>query len=99
MKYLIDPIKQVFDIKSKATRKEFWTFVIFMYFVIYPIMGVLFAMFPNLGIFEIIAKLIVLMPLLSLGFRRLNDTAFSKWLFLIPLVNLILAAFPPEQDS
>jgi uncharacterized membrane protein YhaH (DUF805 family) len=38
-----------------------------------------------------------MIPFITLGFRRLNDAKFSKWLFLIPVVNLILAAFPSKE--
>jgi len=38
----------------------------------------------------------MVVPFISLGFRRMNDANLSKWLSLIPLVNLILAGFPSK---
>ena len=42
---------------------------------------------------------ILFIPLLSLGFRRIQDTGKTGWLFLIPLLNLILAMFPGNEGS
>ncbi len=99
MKYFIQPFRHVFNITEKASLKEFWIFVLFYVFLVSPLIG--FA--KGLNFFgdsvSMVIGLIFLLPFLTLGMRRLNETIFNKWLFLIPLVNLVLAAFPPKTDN
>jgi uncharacterized membrane protein YhaH (DUF805 family) len=33
----------------------------------------------------------------SVGYRRVKNTGFSGWLFLIPFVNLIFASLPEKE--
>ena len=99
MKYITQPFKKIFNISEKATLKEFWIFFLFYVFLISPIIGI----FRGLDFFgdniALVIRIIFLIPFLTLGIRRLNETKFNKWLFLIPIVNLVLAAFPPKIEN
>ena len=92
---------QYFTFQGRATRSEFWYFVLFTF-----IGGLLTSMFgevPN-GLFG----LIVFIPTISVSVRRLHDTGRSGWwwwLCLIPVVGwIILLVFyttcsqPGEND-
>jgi len=97
MKYYFKPFKEVLNITGKASIKEFWFFLlinIIISFFIGLIKGALG--FEHIGT---IYNLIVVIPFITLGFRRLNDVEISKWLFLIPFVNLILAGLPPKGNK
>ena len=48
--------------------------------------------------FIIVLNVFFIFQFTTLGFRRLNETKFSKWLFLIPIINLIFAAFPAKDE-
>ena len=91
MKYLIDPFKKMLDFNGKSSLKEFWIFYII--FIILSIISGIISGITKLEEIKTIFSLIMLLPFLSLGFRRLNDAGYNKWLFLIPFVNLILASF------
>lgn len=98
MKYLIQPFQNIFNISGKATLKEFWVFFVFYVFLISPVIG--FARGLDLlgDNITLALRIVFLFPFITLGVRRLNETKFNKWLFLIPIVNLVLAAFPPKEN-
>lgn len=89
MTYILDPFIKVFDFKGKATLKEFWLF--FLFYLISGFIVIFIAAKFNIEALKTTYRLLMLIPLTSLGFRRLNDAGFNKWLFLVPFVNLILA--------
>lgn len=41
-------------------------------------------------------RIFYFIPLVSLGFRRIQDTGYCGFLFFIPLVNIFLAALPGD---
>jgi uncharacterized membrane protein YhaH (DUF805 family) len=97
MKYITQPFKKIFNIKDKANLKEFWVYFTFLLFLVSPLIGFI----DGLGIinknFIVAFNVFFLIQFTTLGIRRLNDTKFNKWLFLIPIVNLILASFPAKE--
>ncbi|RBP34616.1 uncharacterized membrane protein YhaH (DUF805 family) [Oceanihabitans sediminis] len=95
MKYYINAFKKATDIQSKASIKEFWYFML-INIIISIFIGVLKAAF-GLNHIGTIYNIIIIIPFTTLGFRRLNEVGLSKWLFLIPFVNLILAGLPKEK--
>jgi|TARA_B110000261_G_C13068325_1_gene351087 uncharacterized membrane protein YhaH (DUF805 family) len=99
MKYIITPFKKMFNIKDKANIKEFWTYFTFLIFLISPLIGFIDGLSVIHKNYIIAFNIFFLIQFTTLGFRRLNETKFNKWLFLIPIVNLILAAFPPETEN
>jgi|TARA_Y100000031_G_C8083873_1_gene320935 uncharacterized membrane protein YhaH (DUF805 family) len=89
--------KKYVDFSTRASRKEFWLFVLF-YIVAYSIlMTIDFSMGwatleTGYGILTGIFALATLLPYLAVGVRRLHDTnRVGWWLFigLIPLVGII----------
>ncbi|MCM1301041.1 MAG: DUF805 domain-containing protein [Alistipes senegalensis] len=75
------------DFNGRATRTEFWMFVLFNWIasIIIGIIG------WALGIswLSTIYGLAVLVPMLAVGARRLHDTGRSGWWWLICLVPVI----------
>lgn len=92
MKYLINPFAKFYDINGKASLKEFWFFLLFSF--ILNILVVAIVKIFNLSIIEYIINIIWCVVFATLGFRRLNDAGYNKWLFLLPFVNFILAGMP-----
>jgi uncharacterized membrane protein YhaH (DUF805 family) len=90
MKYLITPFKRVFDFKGTSNIKEFWYFVLITT-LIHIFIGLIKSSLDMYYLGDII-RVITLLPFIALGFRRLNEAGINKFLFLIPLVNLILAS-------
>lgn len=98
MNYILNPFKQIFDINGRASLKEFWIFLLFYFFIIIPLLAFFKHSFDLERQFILIFRILMVAPFISLGFRRMNDANLSKWLFLIPLVNLILAGFPSKKS-
>lgn len=95
MKYFTTPFIRFLDFNGKSSVKEFWMFLIFQY-MIFTILGFVEGMIGILY-FGKIYLLIILIPFTALGFRRLNDAGFNRWLFLIPLVNILLASIKKNK--
>ncbi len=94
---LIKPYLQVFDYQSKASIKEFWTFFIGMFLI-----SVLLGIVGNrIGIENLRNYFMALnfLPLLALGFRRLNEVGINKWLFVIPIAGIYLAGLPAKGQE
>lgn len=105
-KYFIDVLKNHYcDFGGKATRTQFWMFVLINFivsFVLGIVCGMLFKE-QTASIISSIYSLALLLPSLGIGARRLRDGGFSPWLlllFLIPvigwLVLLILYIMPSK---
>ncbi len=96
MRYIITPFKKILDFTGKSSIKEFWIFYLFM-FISSFFSGIL----SGITGIEYLGKIwtyVILLPVgISLGFRRLNDAGINKFLFLIPMVNLILASLPKHD--
>ena len=95
MNYFIEAIIKWRDFSGKTGLKEFWIF-----FMIFSLLGIPIGFiqswtgFEHLNMVYIILKII---PYLAIGFRRLNDAGINRFFFLIPLIGLILAAFPRKE--
>lgn len=96
MKYYWMPFKKCLDFKGKSSLKEFWFFVLINILVSFLI-G-FFKFLHNIEHLGDVYTVLILLPIYALGFRRLNDAGVNKYLFLIPLVNIILAGLPSKKD-
>jgi uncharacterized membrane protein YhaH (DUF805 family) len=74
--------KQYADFIGRATRSEFWWFVLFL-IVVQILLGVISHWLA------VIFGLATLVPYLAVGTRRLRDTGRSPWWWLISLVPLV----------
>ena len=95
------------DFEGRATRKEFWWFVLFFYLVIFfsgAISQLLFLeqiqYFPILrgaiGILLLSFFTVLFFAIFAVKFRRLNDAGFSAWWLLIgiiPIIGLVILIF------
>ncbi len=95
--YFLLPFINVFNFKGRSNLKEFW------YFILINFVISMFLVFTKKihGIDKIATyyRYLYIIPLISLGFRRIQDTGKNGFLFLIPFVNFILSAFPSEESK
>ena len=84
------------DFSGRATRKEYWTFYLF-YIVAMFVSGFIGAL---LGIDALsnIVLLILLIPVISCGARRMHDVGKSGWFQLVPFYNLYLSVQPSAPN-
>ena len=89
--------KQYVDFSGRASRKQFWMFVLF-YFLVNLVLAILSRIDGAVGmVFTLVTVLYyfgLLLPTLAAAARRLRDAGLSPWLLLLSLVpflgNLIL---------
>src|SRR5690554_1211933 len=96
LKYYIEPFIKTFDFNGKSSLKEFWLF-----FLLNIIASIFIGIIRGLTDYQALREIyltLTLIPFIALGFRRLNDAGITKWLFLLPFINLILACFPGKKS-
>jgi len=99
--YFLDTIKKRYaDFNGRATRSEYWYFVLFYIiiaivlgmldtFVVNPMMGMSATDAAQGGILQMIFALALIIPSIAVGVRRLHDIGKSGWLMLIGLIPLL----------
>jgi uncharacterized membrane protein YhaH (DUF805 family) len=95
MNYFIEAITKWRDFSGKTGLKEFWIF-----FMIFSLLGIPIGFIQSWTGFEhlnMVYIILMIIPYLAIGFRRLNDAGINRFFFLIPLIGLILAAFPRKE--
>ncbi len=83
MKYYIDFYRHAFDFKGRTSRRGYWTFFLYDFFVrvILILLGV--AVHALLILYSLYS-LILIIPTFSLTTRRLHDVGQSGWLQIVP---------------
>ncbi|MBT4937406.1 DUF805 domain-containing protein [Candidatus Peregrinibacteria bacterium] len=82
MDYYLSVLKKYAEFSGRASRAEYWYFVLFN-FIISVVIGYIS------GFLSIIYALGVFLPSLAVAARRLHDTNRSAWWLLIALVPLL----------
>jgi uncharacterized membrane protein YhaH (DUF805 family) len=77
MKWYLKVLRQYFDFKGRARRKEYWMFVLFN--IVFSLVASLF------GILAVIYGVALFIPGLAVSVRRLHDVGKSGWWLLISL--------------
>lgn len=94
MNYYFLVLKKYAVTEGRASRSEFWYFVLFNIIVVLGlslIEGILgIASDTEESVLAIIYQLIVFIPSIALGIRRMQDVNKPGWFLLIPFYNLIL---------
>ena len=92
--------KKYFDFNGRASRSEFWYFLLFLtlldYFALFislKVEGVSWDEYDNssdifVGTIDLIVYLLTFIPALSVMFRRLHDVNRSAWWILIALTGI-----------
>ena len=97
MKYYFLAFRNIFNFKKEATLNEFWYFFIINLLVSFIVAFLISKVFPNDRYLLSIYRVIDVFIIFSVGYRRVKNTGFSGWLFLIPFVNLIFASLPEKE--
>lgn len=88
MNHYIDALKKFAIFSGRASRANYWYFVLFN-FLILIVLAVLSAVMEN-QLLYMIYNIAMLIPSISVGVRRMHDVNKSGWFILIPIYNLIL---------
>lgn len=93
MNWYIKCLRQYFDFKGRARRKEYWMFTLFNFiFVaiieIIEIMIMLSTNSYNGSFLLVLYYLLTMIPSLAVGVRRLHDIGESGWMLLVGFIPL-----------
>ncbi len=100
LNYFITALKKYFVFSGRARRSEYWYFVLVALILQYGLMGLGFALeIPALLLASTGVSLVLLIPNISVGVRRMHDVGKSGWFLLIPIYNLILACTDSEPGT
>lgn len=104
MEHFIDAFRNFANFSGRASRTQYW-----MFFLIYLVISVVFTVIESamgMPVLTPIFGLVVLIPSLAYGSRRLHDTGRSGWwqlLMLIPVIGLIIVlvmlALPTKEEA
>lgn len=90
--WFIDPVKNHYvDFKGRATRKQFWMFMLVS--IIISLMITVVEAVINTMILGTIFSVVIFLPNIAITARRLHDTNRSGWwqlILLIPIIGLIV---------
>lgn len=103
--YFLNVLKnQYADFKGRATRSQFWYFML-IYFIISIILSIVEGAL-NTTLLSFVWGLIMFIPSIAISARRLHDTDKSGWfqlLALIPLIGaivlLVFYCLPSQADK
>lgn len=100
MEYFTNALKKYADFSGRATRQEYWMYILF-YIVFYIVLAMVGGVL-GLSILTTVFSLGLLVPTISLAARRLHDTGRTGWwqlLSLVPIVGSIVLIVFLVQDS
>lgn len=106
MKWFIETMKKAFNFSDRSRRKEYWMFMLIAFLITFvltivdAVAGLELA--PEVGILSTLFSLLILIPSLSVTFRRLHDTGKSGWwilIALVPVIGWIVLLIFTVQDS
>lgn len=102
---LISGFKNATNFKGRATREEYWLFFIFYQIVLNAVRFLAFTLpfeVPGLGAtttMQLIVTLLLFLPMLAVGVRRMHDVNKSGVFLLVPIYNIILLASPSQPED
>ena len=111
--YFLDTLKNRYaDFNGKATRSQYWYFVLFYVllslvlalidiFVVNPLLGINIQEASTL-ILQTVFALALIIPTIAIGVRRLHDIGKSGWWMLIsfvPIIGFLVLIFFFVQES
>ena len=98
--------KNYVNFSGRATRKQYWLFVLFN-IIVFAVLAFVLSFLGNTGnVLYYLCNLAVLLPSLAIAVRRLHDINFSGWWMLVVLLQflgglilLVLMLLPSTQGA
>ena len=88
MDHYLDALKKYADFQGRATRSNFWYFVLFNLLIALGLL-IISKFIPFLVFLYFIYALLMILPNLAVTVRRLHDIGKSGWWIFIALVPLV----------
>ena len=90
--------RNYFNFKSRASRSEFWWWLIFTLIHQVPTLVIYSETFDFAGLGYYL-RLVILVPTIAVAVRRMHDTNHRGWCLLLPPVNLVLAVQKGDEEQ
>ena len=84
----IATLQKYFVIEGTATRRQFWYFILFTWFI--DIGASILDIFTPGNLLQNLASAALFIPTVTVAIRRMHDTDHAGWWVLFPIYNLIL---------
>jgi uncharacterized membrane protein YhaH (DUF805 family) len=97
MNYYLAVLQNFANFKGRARRSEYWYFVLFN--IIFSIALGFVGGLIHFPLISTIYSLVMIIPSLAVGVRRMHDAGKSGWFLLIPIYNLVLALTEGEAND
>ena len=92
MNWYLKVLQNYAGFEGRARRKEYWMFFVFNLLISYGLQIIaVISDTPVLMFVYVLYALIVLIPSIAVGVRRMHDVGKSGWFIIVPLYNLYLA--------
>lgn len=98
MNWYLEVLKKFATFNGRARRKEYWMFFLFN-IIISIVLGVVDGVVFGKELLGNVYSILVLVPGLAVGVRRMHDVGKSGWFILIPIYNIILAATDGDKGD
>ena len=97
MNYYIEPLIKYAVFSGRARRKEYWSFML-LCFLAGLVLGIAMAIAGSsedtINQVSTVLQIVIFIPSIAVGVRRMHDLDKSGWFVIIPLYNLYLACLP-----
>jgi len=97
MNYYFKAIQNYFNFNGRANRKEYWIFA-----GVHVVVLIFLSMFAEMLEIPMLANayaIVMAIPTLAVGVRRVHDVNHSGWFVLVPLYNLYLYLSPGNEQA
>lgn len=90
MNYFLDPIKKYAAFSGRATRKQFWLFLLWYYIVLFVLWLIVSTVADanTTGTITTLYHIALLIPSLAIGARRMHDSGKSGWWWLLAITGI-----------
>lgn len=100
MEYFIDAFKKYADFSGRATRTQYWMFIL-IFTIIYIALAIIDFYLGTL-VLAFVFNLVLFIPSISIAARRLHDMSRSGWwqlIIFLPIIGAIVLLVFLVQDS
>jgi uncharacterized membrane protein YhaH (DUF805 family) len=113
MKYYLNVLRNYASFSGRARRKEYWMFVLFnnIFFIAIVILELVIleldlgfsTIIPmgvgGQGVLNATYSILMIIPSIAVGVRRMHDVGKSGWFLLVPIYNIILTFQEGERNE
>ena len=89
-------LNKYFKVDGTASRREFWYFVAFTWLI--SLGASILDIFVPGNLLENLVSIVLIVPSVTVGIRRMHDTDHAGWWLLFPVVNFVFMLSPSKPS-